>query len=160
MLPKNLSVPQLRREIRRRMKISEQLGLIKKPRKWSAGLRLDQVGNARNHHWTVKEGAACMGACRYLAQNTLRLFMAIAPKSIGKSVRLGRSTSGTWKIWLFSSGWSSPREGSEYDAAAFLDTRLQTLSLPLESEQETQQVLIILVYAHLATHDLSTYIWE
>ena len=136
MLPKNLSVPQLRREIRRRMKISEQLGLIKKPKKWFAGLRLDQVGNARNHHWTVKEGAACMGACRYLAQNTLRLFMAIAPKSIGKSVRLGRSTSGTWKIWLFSSGWSSPREGAEHDAAAFLNTRLQIVSLPHASGLE------------------------
>jgi hypothetical protein len=33
MLPKNLSIPQLRKEIRRRLKISEQLGLIKKPRK-------------------------------------------------------------------------------------------------------------------------------
>jgi hypothetical protein len=32
-LPKNLSVPQLRKEIRRRLKISEQLGLIKKPKK-------------------------------------------------------------------------------------------------------------------------------
>ena len=33
MLPKNLSIPQLRKEIRRRLKISEQLGLIKKPKK-------------------------------------------------------------------------------------------------------------------------------
>ena len=160
MLPKNLSIPQLRKEIRRRLKISEQLGLIKKPRKWSAGLRLDQVGNARNRHWAVKEGAACMGACRYQVQITLRSFMAIAPKSIGKSVRLERSTSDTWKTWRFSLGWSSLREGAEHDAAAFLDTLLQLVSLPLESEQETHQVLIILVYAYLATHDLSTYIWE
>ena len=117
MLPKNLSIPQLRKEIRRRLKISEQLGLIKKP-------------------------------------------MAIALKSIAKSVRLERSTSDTWKTWQFSLAWLSPREGAEYDATAFLNTRLQTLSLPLESEQETQQDLIILVYAYLATHDISTYIWE
>ena len=160
MLPKGLSTPQLRREIRRRLKISEQLGLIKKPKRWSAGLRLDQAGSARNHHWAVKEDVACMGACRYQAQITLLSFMATAPKSIAKSVRPERSTSGTWKIWLFSSGWSSLREGAEHDAAAFLDTLLQLVSLPLESEQETHQVLIILVYAHLATHDLSTYIWE
>ena len=132
MLPKNLSIPQLRKEIRRRLKISEQLGLIKKPRKWFAGLRLDQVGNARNHHWTVKEGAACMGACRYQAQITPRSFMAIAPKSIGKSVQQERSTSDTWKTWQFSLGWSSPRGGAEYDVTAFLNTRLQTLSLPHE----------------------------
>ena len=160
MLPKNLSIPQLRKEIRRRLKISEQLGLIKKPRKWSAGLRLDQEGHARNHHWTVKEDAACMGACRYQAQITPRSFMAIAPKSIGKSVQQVRSTSDTWKTWQFSLAWLSPREGAEYDVTAFLNTRLQTLSLPLESEQETQQDLIILVYAYLATHDISTYIWE
>ena len=61
MLPKNLSIPQLRKEIRRRLKISEQLGLIKKP-------------------------------------------MAIALKSIAKSVRLERSTSDTWKTWQFSLG--------------------------------------------------------
>jgi hypothetical protein len=35
-LPKNLTVPQLRKEIRRRLKISEQLGLIKKPMGHSA----------------------------------------------------------------------------------------------------------------------------
>ena len=101
-----------------------------------------------------------MGACRYLVQITLLSFMAIAPKSIGRSVRQKWYTSETWKTWPYSLAWSSLREGAEHDAAAFLDTRLQTLSLPLESEQETQQVLIILVYAHLATHDLSTYIWE
>ena len=32
-LPKNLSVTELRQEIRRRLKISEQLGLIRKPKK-------------------------------------------------------------------------------------------------------------------------------
>ena len=160
MLPKNLSIQQLRREIRRRLKISEQLGFIKKPRKWSAVLRLVQAGNAKSHPWTVKEDAACTEACHCLVQITLRSFMATAPKSIARSARLERSTSDTWKTWPFSLGWSSQRESAEYDAAAFLDTRLQTLSLPLESEQETQQVLIILVYAHLATHDLSTYIWE
>ena len=32
-LPKNLSTPELRREIRRRLKISDQLGLIRKPKK-------------------------------------------------------------------------------------------------------------------------------
>ncbi len=132
MLPKNLTVPQLRKEIRRRLKISEQLGLIKKPRKWSAGLRLDQVGNARNHHWAVKEDAACMGACRYQVQITLRSFMATAPKSIVRSVRLERTTSETWKTWQFSLAWLSPREGAEYDAAAFWDVHLQTLSLPRE----------------------------
>ena len=140
MLPKNLSVPQLRKEIRRRLKISEQLGLIKKPRKWSAGLRLDQVGNARNHHWTVKEDAACMVACRYQVQITLRSFMAIAPKSIVRSVRLERSISDTWKTWPFSLAWSSPREGAEYDATAFLDVRLQTLSLPHESQNSTDMI--------------------
>lgn len=31
-LPKNLSVPELRKEIRRRLKISDQLGLIRKPK--------------------------------------------------------------------------------------------------------------------------------
>ena len=31
-LPKNLTVPQLRAEIRRRLKISDQLGLIRKPK--------------------------------------------------------------------------------------------------------------------------------
>jgi len=136
MLPKNLSVPQLRKEIRRRLKISEQLGLIKKPRKWSAGLRLDQVGNARNHHWTVKEDVACMEVCRYLVQITLRSFMAIALKSIAKSVRLERSTSDTWKTWQFSLAWSSPREGEKHDATAFWDTRLQMDSLPHESGRE------------------------
>ena len=135
-LPKNLTVPQLRKEIRRRLKISEQLGLIKKPKKWFAGLRLDLVGNARYHHWAVKEGAACMGACRYLVQITQHSFMVIAPKSIVRSVRLERSTSGTWRIWPFSLEWSSQREGAEHDAAAFLDTRLQTLSLPHASGLE------------------------
>ena len=147
MLPKNLSIPQLRKEIRRRLKISKQLGLIKKPRKWSAGLRLDQEGHARNHHWTAKEDADCTVACRYLEQITLLSFMATAPKSIARSVQQERSTSKIWRTWRFSLGWSSPREGEKHDAAAFLNTRLQTLSLPLESEQETQQVLIIFVYA-------------
>ncbi len=133
-LPNNLSVPQLRKEIRRRLKISEQLGLIKKPRKWSAGQRLDQVGNARNHHWKVKEDAACMEACRYLVQTTLRSFMGIAPKSIARSVRLERSTLNTWRTWRFSLAWLNPREGAEYDAAAIFDTCLQTLSLPYESQ--------------------------
>ena len=32
-LPKNLTVLQLKAEIRRRLKISEQLGLIRKPKK-------------------------------------------------------------------------------------------------------------------------------
>jgi len=32
-LPKNLSVSALRKEIRRRLKISDQLGLIRKPKK-------------------------------------------------------------------------------------------------------------------------------
>jgi len=32
-LPKNLSVSEMRREIRRRLKISENLGLIRKPKK-------------------------------------------------------------------------------------------------------------------------------
>ena len=32
-LPKNLSTSELRREIRRRLKISDQLGLIRKPKK-------------------------------------------------------------------------------------------------------------------------------
>ena len=32
-LPKNLSVTELRKEIRRRLKISDQLGLIRKPKK-------------------------------------------------------------------------------------------------------------------------------
>lgn len=31
-LPNNLTIPQLRAEIRRRLKISEQLGLIRKPK--------------------------------------------------------------------------------------------------------------------------------
>ena len=138
MLPKNLSIPQLRREIRRRLKISEQLGLIKKPRKWSAGQRLDQAGNAKSHHCTVKEDAACTEACRCPVQITLRSFMATAPKSIARSVRLERSTSDTWKTWPFSLGWLSPREGAEYDAAAFLDTRLQTVSLPHEARLKTR----------------------
>ena len=135
-LPKNLSVPQLRKEIRRRLKISEQLGLIKKTKKWSAGLKLVQVGSAKNRHWTVKEVAACTGACRYQAQITLLSFMVIAPKSIARSVRPERSTSGTWRIWLLSLGWSSPREGEKHDAAAFWDTRLQLVSLPHASGLE------------------------
>ena len=135
MLPKNLSIPQLRKEIRRRLKISEQLGFIKKPKKWSAALRHGLAGNARNRHWTVKEDAACMGACRYQVQTTLRSFMVIAPKSIVRSVRLERSTSNTWKTWPYTLAWSSRRESAEYDAAAFLDTRLQTLSLPHESQK-------------------------
>ena len=154
MLPKNLSIPQLRKEIRRRLKISEQLGLIKKPRKWSAALRLDQAGNARNHQWTVKEDAACMGACRYLAQITLRSFMVTAPKSIGKSVRLERSTSDTWKTWPYSLAWSSLREGAEYDVTAFWGTRLQTLSLPLESGREGPCFFVPLQHFLLnATHE-------
>jgi hypothetical protein len=32
-IPKNLTVIQLRKEIRRRLQISEQLGLIRKPKK-------------------------------------------------------------------------------------------------------------------------------
>ena len=136
MLPKNLSIPQLRKEIRRRLKISEQLGLIKKPRKWSARLKLVQVGNARNHHWSVKDDAACMVACHCLAQITLLSFMVIAPKSIARSVRPERSTSGTWRIWQLSLEWSTPREGEKHDAGAFWDTRLQTLSLPHASELE------------------------
>ena len=32
-LPKNLSASELRQEIRRRLKISDQLGLIRKPKK-------------------------------------------------------------------------------------------------------------------------------
>ena len=32
-LPKNLATSELRREIRRRLKISEELGLIRKPKK-------------------------------------------------------------------------------------------------------------------------------
>ncbi len=135
-LPKNLTVPQLRKEIRRRLKISEQLGLIKKTKKWSAGQRLDQVGIAKNRNWTEKDDAACMAACRYLVQITQHSFMVIAPKSIVRSVRLERSTSGTWRIWPFSLEWSSQREGAEHDAAAFLDTRLQTLSLPHASGLE------------------------
>ena len=138
MLPKNLSTPQLRREIRRRLKISEQLGFIKKPRKWSAVLRLVQAGNAKSHPWTVKEDAACTEACHCLEQITLRLFMATAPKSTVRSARLERSTSDTWKTWRFSLGWSSPREDAEYDAAAFLDTRLQTVSLPHEARLKTR----------------------
>jgi hypothetical protein len=43
-----------------------------------------------------------MVACRYLAQITLLSFMATAPKSIAKSVRLERSTSDTWKTWQLS----------------------------------------------------------
>ena len=138
MLPKNLSIPQLRREIRRRLKISEQLGFIKKPRKWSAVLRLVQAGNVKNHHWTAKEDVACTEACHCLVQITLRSFMAIAPKSIVRSARLERSTSDTWKTWPFSFGWSSPREGAEYDATAVLDVRLQTLSLPHEARLKTR----------------------
>ena len=139
-LPKNLSVPQLRKEIRRRLKVSEQLGLIKKPRKWSAGLRLVQAGNAKSHHWTVKEDADCMAACHCLVLITQRLFMAIAPKSTDRSVRLERSTSDTWKTWPFSLGWLSPREGAEYDAMGFLDTRLQTVSLPHESQKSIDMI--------------------
>ena len=134
MLPKNLSIPQLRKEIRRRLKISEQLGLIKKPRKWSAGLKLVQVGNAKSLPWTAKEGADCTVACLCQALITLRSFMATAPKSIARSVRLERSTSNTWRTWRFSLAWLSPREGAEYDAAAIFDTCLQTLSLPYESQ--------------------------
>ena len=140
MLPKNLSIPQLRREIRRRLKISEQLGLIKKPRKWSAGQRLDQAGNAKSHHWTVKEDAACTVACRYQVQITLRSFMATAPKSIARSVRLERSTSDTWKTWPSSLAWLNQREGEEYDATAVLDVRLQTLSLPHESQKSIDMI--------------------
>ena len=134
MLPKNLSIPQLRREIRRRLKISEQLGFIKKPRKWSAVLRLVQAGNAKSHHLTVKEDAACTVACHCPVQITLRSFMAIAPKSIAKSARLERSTSNTWKTWPSSLAWLNQREDAEYDATAVLDVRLQTLSLPYESQ--------------------------
>ena len=134
-LPKNLSILQLRKEIRRRLRISDQLGLIKKPKKWSAELKRDQAGNAKSLLWTAKEDAACTEACHYPVQITLRSFMAIAPKSIGKSVRLERSTSDTWKTWPFSSGWSSLRGGEEYDATAFWNVRLQTLSLPLESQK-------------------------
>ena len=141
-LPKNLSVSEMRREIRRRLRISDQLGLIRKPKKWLAGLRLDQVGNARNHHWAVKEDAACMEACRYLVQITLRSFMAIALKSIVRSVQQEWSTSDTWKTWQFSLGWSSPRGGEEYDATAFWNTRLQTLSLPHESQKQHRHDLI------------------
>ena len=32
-LPKNLTIPELRKEIGRRLKISDQLGLIRKPKK-------------------------------------------------------------------------------------------------------------------------------
>ena len=140
MLPKNLSIPQLRREIRRRLKISEQLGFIKKPRKWSAVLRLVQAGNDKSHPWTVKEDAACTEACHCLEQITLRLFMATAPKSIARSARLERSTSDTWKTWPFNLAWSSQRESAEYDAKAFLNTRLQTLSLPHESQNSTDMI--------------------
>ena len=96
--------------------------------------RLDQVGNDRNHHWTVKEDAACTEACRCPVQIILRSFMATAPKSIARSVRLERSRSNTWRTWRFSLAWLSPREGAEYDAAAIFDTCLQTLSLPYESQ--------------------------
>ena len=134
-LPKNLSISQLRKEIRRRLKISDQLGLIKKPKKWSAGLKRVQADNAKSLLWTVKGDAAYMAACHFLVLITLRTFMAIAPKSIGRSERLERSSSKTWRTWRFSLGWSSPREGAEYDATAFLDVRLQTLSLPHESQK-------------------------
>jgi len=66
-LPKNLTNRELRKEIRRRLKISEQLGLIREPKKWLAELRHGLAAFAKSRQFKAShvvdfmEGRLCPG---------------------------------------------------------------------------------------------------
>ena len=81
-LPKNLSVTELRREIRRRLKISDQLGLIRKPKKWLAVLRRGLATLAKSRHFKERQGVDFMEGCPCLGEIIRITSTDIAPKKL------------------------------------------------------------------------------
>ena len=112
-IPKNLSVPELRKEIRRRLKISDQLGHIKQPKKWSAGLRLVLAGNAKSHPWTAKEDADYMGGCPCQGKITPTTSTAIAPRNREGKLLRATPTSSTSNLCWYGLKWLSQSDVSE-----------------------------------------------
>ena len=140
-LPKNLSVTELRKEIRRRLKISEQLGLIRKPKKWVAELRHGLATLAKNRHFKVRHVADFMVGClclvtiiqitgmvmplKLIESSLLKVMrwsniLNLCLLSLGRLLQSGRS--GIWCFdvfaFIFANAFATPRMPTE-QAIAF-----------------------------------------
>ena len=125
--PRNVSTAVLRQEIRRRMAIMERLGLIRKPNKWPAGLRLDLAFLVRNHHFKERHDAVFMVGSRCQEKVTQITSTVIAPKRLAGWQQKAMPTYSTWRQCLFSLDWlrwSVNRWIRFWDGFVFISSKL------------------------------------
>ena len=106
-LPKNLTVRKLRQEIRRRMKIMDRLGLIRKPSKWSATPRPGLATLAKSHRLQGVNAADCTVAYH---SRVLIIQISSTVDALNRHVRLllrWRLISKAWSNLQFSLEWLS-----------------------------------------------------
>ena len=106
-LPKNLSVTELRREIRRRLKISDQLGLIRKPKKWLAVLRRGLATLAKSRHFKERQGVDFMEGCPCLGEIIRITSTVIAPRNREDKLLKAMHTLSSWNLCWFGLKWLS-----------------------------------------------------